>query len=231
LIALLRKHRQDLATRANWIIDVRDNDGGNDDTYYPLLPWLLPDEREDVGAEWLSTPANIEGQEKVCASVGSDDSQCKAYVARAVKRMRSVASGSYVAQEDGAAIHYLRVENLEPQRPARVAVLIDSGCGSSCEEFLLTVRQSFNVKLLGRRSHGSLDYSNLRPHELPSGERILRYAVSRSQRLPELPVDVAGVQPDILLPKPADESARQDEVLRVRRWLEGGSLSPEGRAQ
>jgi hypothetical protein len=31
-------------------------------------------------------------------------------------------------------------------------VLIDSPCGSSCEEFLLAVRQSFNVKLVGQPS-------------------------------------------------------------------------------
>jgi hypothetical protein len=29
-------------------------------------------------------------------------------------------------------------------------VLIDNMCGSSCEQFLLTVRQSFSVKLVGR---------------------------------------------------------------------------------
>ncbi len=28
---------------------------GDDTTYYPLLSWLMPDEREDVGAEWLAT--------------------------------------------------------------------------------------------------------------------------------------------------------------------------------
>ena len=113
------------------------------------------------------------------------------------------------------------------RRPTRVAVLVGHQCGSSCEEFLLAVRQSFQVKLLGRPSHGSLDYSNLRPHRLPSGERLLLYATSRSNRLPDLPIDVAGVQPDIYLPEPADEVARTREVLRVQRWLEMGSLIDE----
>jgi hypothetical protein len=79
-------------------------------------------------------------------------------------------------------------------------------------------------KVLGRPSHGSLDYSNLRPHRLPSGERLLLYATSRSNRLPDLPIDLAGVQPDIYLPEPADEVARTREVLQVQRWLEQGSL-------
>jgi hypothetical protein len=226
LVELLARHHKQLAARTHWIIDVRDNDGGDDSTFYPLLPWLMPDEREEVGAAWLVTAANIEGQEKACALFAPGDQDCEQSLAEAVKRMRAASPGSYVQQQDGPAIHFLRAEKLEPHRPTRVVVLIDSPCGSSCEEFLLAVRQSFNVKLVGRRSHGSLDYSNLRPRLLPSGERMLMYAISRTNRLPGLPVDVAGVQPDIYLPEPSDKKARANEVLQVRRWLEGGSLTP-----
>jgi len=226
LVALLERNRKLLIGRANWIIDVRDNDGGDDSTYDALLAWLMPDQREDVGAEWLSTPANIEGHQEFCRIREPGDQQCQEFHAEAVERMRSVPPGTYVAQEPGPDVQYLRVDTLERRRPRRVAVLIDRRCGSSCEEFLLTVRQSFNVKLLGRRSRGSLDYSNLCPHTLPSGERVLWYATSRSKRLPDLPVDVAGIAPDIYLPRPADETARADEITRVRRWLEGGSLAP-----
>lgn len=230
LVTLLAQHRKALAARSNWIIDIRDNDGGNDSTYYPLLPWLMPDEREDVGAEWLATPANIEGQEKACALFGSDDKQCQTYMDEAVKRMRTVAPGSYVPQESGPVVRFVRVAKPEPHRPARVAVLVDRRCGSSCEEFLLTVRQSFNVKLLGRRSHGSLDYSNVRPHELPSRARVLLYATSRSSRLPGLPIDGAGVQPDIYLPAAANDGGRENEILQVQKWLEGGSLAAAGQS-
>jgi C-terminal processing protease CtpA/Prc len=176
-------------------------------------------------AAWLVTAANIEGQEKACALFAPGDKGCEESLAEAVKRMHAASPGN-VQQEDGPPIHFVRAEKLEPHRPARVAVLIDSPCGSSCEEFLLAARQSFNVKLVGRRSHGSLHYSNLRPRLLPSGERMLMYAISRTNRLPGLPLDVAGIQPDIFLPEPTDRKARADEVLQAQRWLEGGSLAP-----
>lgn len=213
-----------MAWHPYWVIDVRSNGGGSDSTYYPLLPWLLRGEREDIGAEWLATPANIEGQEQVCTLFAPADAECKSYMADVVRRMRAAPSGTYTPQEDGAAISFKPVDSLKLQRPIQVAVLVGHHCGSSCEEFLLAVRQSFHVKLLGRPSHGSLDYSNLRPHRLPSGERLLLYATSRSNRLPDLPIDLAGVQPDIYLPEPADEVARTREVLQVQRWLEQGSL-------
>lgn len=226
LIKSIAQHRQELIAHTNWIIDVRGNDGGNDDTYYPLLSWLVPGEREDIGAEWLATPANIEGEQQVCALYSPGDKECERVSADAVRRMKSVGTGSYVQQEDSPVVQYIRAEKSEPRRPGRVAVLMDNRCASSCEEFLLTVRQSFAVKLIGRPSRGSLDYSNLRPHILPSGERVLRYAISRSERLPDLPVDLSGVQPDIYLPGPLNSEARADEVLQVQHWLEGGSLAP-----
>ena len=41
-----------------------------------------------------------------------------------------------------------------------------------------------------------------------------------------MPIDGIGVQPDILLPSPADDGEREEEIMRVQRWLEGGSLRP-----
>jgi len=140
--------------------------------------------------------------------------------------MEGATTGTYVSQEAGPDIRYQRVAHLESGRPSRVAVLFDRGCGSSCEEFLLAVRQSFDVKLVGRPSHGSLDYSNLRPHELPSHERILWYATSRSDRLPDFPVDLMGIQPDIFLPDRGSQKGGDGEVRQVQRWLERGVLAP-----
>ena len=225
---LLDTHRAVLAARPNWILDVRRNSGGSDSTYTPLLQWISSDEMVSLGAEWLSTPANIEGQEKVCALLSPGDQACVDFAAEAVSQRRTVKPGEYVPQESGDLISYTRVSTPEPRRPARVAVLVDHDCASSCEEFLLAARQSFHVKLIGRNSEGALDYSNLRLHALPSGVRQLQYATSRSARLPQLQVDLGGIMPDIYLPPPKDEAGRAEEIVRVQRWLEGGSLRPGG---
>ena len=224
--ALLDTHRAVLAARPNWIIDVRRNAGGSDSTYAPLLQWISSDEMVSVGAEWLSTPANIASQEKICALVAPGDQDCIDFATQAVKQMRTVKPGDYVPQGNDELISYTRVSAQEPRRPARVAVLMDSECASSCEEFLLAARQSFHVKLIGRNSEGALDYSNLRLHALPSGVRELQYATSRSARLPHLQVDLGGIMPDIYLPPPKDEAGRAQEIVRVQRWLEGGTLRP-----
>ncbi len=226
LIALIQAYREELEGHPNWIIDVRGNPGGGDSSYGPLLPWLMADEVASASAEILATPANLEGWIRVCSLDGHVDSECEKALRDPIARMRKAEPGTYVAMEDGGAMSYGRIERLEPHRPARVAILIDGGCGSSCEEFVLAARQSFQVKLVGQHTNGSLDYSNLRPRDLPSGRRRLWYATTRSTRIPGLMVDVAGVPPDIYLPFERGEDARQEEVRRVQSWLEGGSLAP-----
>jgi hypothetical protein len=228
LISLIKTHHQDLEGHPNWVIDVRGNGGGGDSSYEPLLPWLMPDESANANTEILATAANIEGYTHACAVFAPDDPVCQKFASDAIARMRKGAPGTYVAMEDSGAMAYKRVKPVEPHRPSRVAILIDGGCGSSCEEFVLEARQSFNVKLIGQHTYGSLDYSNLVPHDLPSGRRRLLYATTRSARVPGLMVDVAGVQPDIYLPVEKGEDAKNEEVRRVQNWLEGGSIAPGG---
>ena len=224
---LLTSKRSELKRRRNWIIDIRRNNGGDDSSYAPLLPWIASGERVDVGVEWLSTPANIASQETICALYAPGNASCTAHMAQAATRMRSVQPGQFVAQNADGPMAYAPFSGQAGQ-PARVAVLVDRDCGSSCEQFLLAARQSFRVKLIGRNSGGALDYSNLRIQPLPSGLRQLAYATSRSARLPHLQVDLGGIQPDIYLPPPKDEAGRDDEIVRVQRWLEGGTLRPDG---
>lgn len=221
LKALLAEQRAALESHKYWIVDVRANGGGSDSTYAPLLPWLLDGDYPAHSVEYLVTPANIRAQEGICA-LTSDPASCAETMDPIVRKMRAAAPGSRVLMGE----ERMRIERAparEPQAPARVAVLVDRKCGSSCEQFLLSVRGSFKVKLVGRSSFGSLDMSNMRGHALPSG-RMLYYATTRSTRLPDMRIDGVGIAPDLLLPKPADEAGRAAEVKQVQRWIETGAL-------
>ncbi|MFN9355853.1 MAG: S41 family peptidase [Alphaproteobacteria bacterium] len=205
----------------NWIIDVRDNNGGDDGTYAPITDAVIGNPIFIAGVEFLSTPANIEATAGLCDFYAPGDKNCIAALERLVTAMRAVPPGTY-APHPSLGDTVTRIDPDEPRRkrPARVAVLTDRECGSSCEQFLLAMKQAWNVKLFGRRTTGALDYSNLRPHKLPSGKRLILYATSRSKRLPHLPVDAVGVLPDVFLPPPADDAARTKEIDTVRALIE-----------
>jgi hypothetical protein len=218
---LVAEHRAELVSHKNWIVDVRGNGGGSDSTYEPLLGWLLDGDLRGYRTEYFVTPANIKAQEEICART-SDPAGCSREIDPIVAKMRTAAPGSFVLAGTNR-IEYEKVR-LEAKRPARVAVLTDHGCGSSCEQFVLEARTSYRVKVVGRPTYGSLDVSNLRPHLLPSGRAQLNYATTRTSRLPDMRIDTIGVAPDILLPKPADEAGREAELRIVHRWIEGGTL-------
>lgn len=221
IVKMMADNRKRLERTPNWIIDVRDNNGGDDGTYAPITDAVIGNPIFIAGVEFLSTPANIEATAGLCDFYAPGDKNCIAALERLVTAMRAVRPGTY-APHPSLGDTVTRIDPDEPRRkrPARVAVLTDRECGSSCEQFLLAMKQAWNVKLFGRRTTGALDYSNLRPHKLPSGKRLILYATSRSKRLPHLPVDAVGVLPDVFLPPPADDAARTKEIDTVRALIE-----------
>lgn len=219
MAGLLKRQAKAIDARPNLIIDVRRNGGGSDATFASVLPLIEANLRSDVGAEFLATPANIESSQQSCEVFAPTSQSCLAFMRSVIEAMQAATPGTFVLP-----IGQDRIETIRPasvrRHPRRVAVMIDHACGSSCEEFVLAVRQSFKVKLFGRPTYGSLDYSNLRPHTLPSGRRRLIYATSRSLRLPAYTVDVTGIAPDQVLPAPTDEQAARAEIVYVREVLE-----------
>ena len=216
---VVARNAQNLARHNNLIIDVRGNGGGSDSSFEPLMALTDANPRFLVGAEYLATPANIAGSEAICGLYALDSTTCRAFMKPVLQAMRAGQSGDYVLPANET-----RSTRVEPRRvlirPKRVAVLIDKGCASTCEEFLINVRQSFKVKLFGRTTFGAIDYGNLRPYELPSGKRRLFYATSRSLRLPAQPFEPNGIAPDQFLPAPAAD-AFELEIETVRRVIEG----------
>ncbi len=220
--SIVARHARDIAQRPNLIIDVRGNTGGSDWTYQPLLPLITANTRRDIGAMLLATPANSATNRAACALMAPDSRQCLDATRAASEAMDRAPSGTFIPIPGERAVDVVAPGKVAPS-PRRVAVLVDSRCASTCEEFLLAARQSFKVKLFGQSSARRPRLLELRPFTLPSGKRLLLYATSRSLRLPQFAVDAAGIPPDQVLPVPLDAAAREEEIAEVQRVLESGS--------
>ena len=218
--ALVAAHHREIVSRPYLVVDVRGNGGGSDRSYGPLLPLVAANVTRTPNAEFLATPDNIAASEAVCKLPEVAAADCAKFMAPVIEAMKAAPPGTFVLPTGEHAVD-IDVPRRVLAQPRRIAVLIDGRCGSSCEEFVLAVRQSFKVKTFGRPTAGSLDYSNVRPHDLPSGKRRLFYATSRSLRLPANPIDASGIAPDQLLPAPENEAAFAAEVETVRGVLEG----------
>jgi hypothetical protein len=208
LDSVLAAHHDEIVRTPNLVIDVRGNGGGSDVTYFGLLPLLYTDSIRSVGVSILSTPENIRKFELVLQDTTFPAAQ-KPPIRQLVEQLR--ARPGELVDRGPSARGYDSVLPL----PRRVAVLMDRGCGSSCEQFVLAARDSRKVTLFGDRTAGVLDYANVHALDTPCPHIRLNYATSRSNRLPHDPVDPHGIAPQV--PVPADELF---PVEWVQRWLE-----------
>lgn len=209
---LIAGHRDALASTPNLVIDLRNNGGGSDYVYGPLVPLLYTRPIVTIGMEMRASVDNIALRQEVAERIRIQAPDTAAAI-EAQNRLMRERLGQYV-MPDSQPFEIESHDAVLPF-PRRVAILID-GAGSTGEQFLLLARQSRKVTLFGQRhSAGVLDFANVVSMPTPSGRHILQWATSRSLRLPQDPVDPNGIPPDIRIPEDV-----RDPVRYAAAWLE-----------
>lgn len=209
LDSLIGANRKLLARTPNMIIDVRGNGGGSDVTYYPLKPYLYT---QKVTGDRMQFWATRDNADKFALMGKNKDFPWSwrmygKYMARRLRRHE----GHFVGK---TGTFTERVKQAK-KYPLHVAVLIDGGCASSCEEFVLFARQSKKVTLIGQPTGGVLDYGNLHFIDFPDPRFTIGYPTSRSNRVAAgRPVDNIGIPPAIRLTE-----ADGDWVEWARQYL------------
>jgi len=94
---------------------------------------------------------------------------------------------------------------LTKHSPKEVLILANKMTGSSGENFVMRMKQSKKVKILGTPSYGALDYASARYFEFGCTNYQLLLPTWRAKRLPDYPIDNIGVQPDIYLDKSVED--------------------------
>ena len=210
--SVVAQNRARLLATPYLIIDVRRNGGGWTDAYASIIPLIYTDPIRMPGVEAWASPGNIQAVREMIASPQMPEAM-KAQARKVLERMEAN-PGTYVSFADDSE---KRLDTVFAM-PRRVAIVADKGCLSTCESLLLEARQSAKVTILGTENTGGfLDYGNLRRVDLPSGERRLFMPITRSRRLPRMPLDAIGLAPEVRIPK--DEG---DPIEFARRFLVTG---------
>ncbi len=156
------------------VVDVRGNGGGCDCAYDRLRDLLYTGPVRVAGAEVWATAGAI-AQYEAWAVDPRQAADFRAMIARALPALRRGAGG-WVPLVPAQVYRRPRVL----ARPARVEVLADSGCASSCEDFLAEARQSAKAFVPPEvRTAGATQYGNVRTVPLPLGYG-LRVATTRA---------------------------------------------------
>lgn len=181
----------------NLIIDLQNNGGGSDGSYEKLIPLIYTNPIRVVGMELLSTPLNNIRMEEFAndpeASV--DD---KKWAKDALEKLNKNL-GKFV-NLDSSIVDFETSDTMY-EYPKKVGIIINGGCGSTTEQFILAAKQSKKVKLFGTTTFGSLDISNMFSVKSPCNDLELGYCLSKSFRIPDFTIDGKGLQPDYYLDK------------------------------
>ncbi len=183
--SVIMVHKDRILKTENLIIDIRNNGGGTDLSWFELRPFLYTNPIRTVWVERLSTKQN--NQVFLEYKKEWEYNQLEQHLGEFVNLYnRPIDIYTY------PTIHVY---------PKNVGILIDEGVASAAEQFLLAAKQSKKVKLFGTSTKGELDISNMIFVESPSKEFRLRYGSTRSLRIPGMTIDDIGIQPDYYLDK------------------------------
>ena len=209
---LIKANKKQLKTHPNLVIDCRNNGGGSDITYYPLRPFLYTKPMIFYYVQTYSTTDNNRKYFDLAENKDYPWLWRMAFRKKAKKLERQL--GEYVGKKGT----YRKKMSKKFSYPQNVAILIDDGCASSCEQFILFARQSDKVTLMGENTAGIKDYGNLHTLVFPNKKFRLHYPTTRYSSVDVgKGVDNVGIPPHIRLGKDTE-----DWVEFARVYLEKG---------
>lgn len=179
-----------LNSTPNLVLDLRDNGGGADMCWAPLIPYFYTNPIKTVGNDILATETTISLYKKYL----DDKNLSKEDIEDLNKQIAKMekAKGQWMN-------HFADQTDSSYQRkpfPKKIVILINRWCGSSTEELLLAAKQSSKVVLAGENTIGNLDYSNVVSMPFSCFPYTLYYPTTRSRRLNiHQGIDNVGIAP------------------------------------
>ena len=197
--SLFASNKVNLSKSSNLILDLRNNGGGSDDVYYIISPYLYTQPIKGIGVDMYASNDNIKGWELMLQdpNLPSDN---KAEYQKMVDKLKLKLNQNVNIVED-----YIDSSYTPLLFPKNVVILINEGCASSTEQFLLEAIQSKKVTLMGQNTSGTLDYSNLRESDFCDMPYRLWSPTTRSRRIDiGTGIDGIGIKPNIYLTEKQD---------------------------
>ena len=207
ITTLIKENEHELQNYKKLIIDVRNNNGGNANAFFHLLPYIFSKGEKPNPVipvrEFNCTERNVNlFKQQVEEAVKITDEQATLQMLQETIKLFEQASGQgfvsidfsqYISELDSS----FEGKDLAPEH---VIVLTDYYCASAGDEFVEVCKGSSKVTVLGRATKGITDYSDLLTVQWDE-KFNLYYPFSRLKSKTKIdPVHGKGVQPDIYLP-------------------------------
>lgn len=210
--SILKANEGLLNSTPNLVLDLRDNGGGNDDSWAGLIPWFYTQPITMIGADVWATTTTIAAYKKYLEN--------KDLSKEAVDRIQHQIANMEKAKDQWVKQNDDEIDSSFTPKPfpQKIVILINRWCGSSTEELLLAARQSTKIILVGENTVGNLDYSNIVQVPFSCYPYTLVYATTRSRRLNiHQGIDNVGIAPKYHL---AEKDDWIKEALKIAEQQE-----------
>ncbi|RYU96057.1 S41 family peptidase [Emticicia agri] len=208
---MISSNKQILDNSPNLIIDLRNNPGGDDAAYESLFPYINTSSIVRKGGVFRSTFENTVSVRHELEAIQS----YPAYKERLSPKLQQVLqlmqanSGKFINGPDKE----FRLTSIAPN-PKKVAFLVNKNTASTAEQFILEAKQSKKTIVFGENTKGLADYIEVRDWGMPCYGWRVAFALAKSARLPQNPINNVGIAPDV---KISEKEA--DWVEFVRNYL------------
>ena len=208
----------------NWIIDVRINYGGNDASFHPLLPYLMPVEGVELADSedkmlFNCTDANAErALEDLNQSLEQiQDEQAKQFLNIFKREWGNNRGKGFVEFDFSELLPDTFIKGRK--NPERVVVLSDYMCGSSGDSFVEICKKSSKVVVIGRPTMGLNDYANLISKRWSENFELM-YPTSRLSRIDQgLGMTGKGIKPHMYIPWTPNHITADIDLEKAMEYL------------
>lgn len=178
------------------IIDLRNNTGGTTMAYEPLLPLLYTNPILMPNVDLYCTKDGAVQTKEHIASYIKTPTIDSTYLngLKEIVALEEDSTGLFVAFPQDT----LKFDKVLPY-PKQVGIIINYGCQSAAELFLLNALQSKKVKLFGEHTQGVVDYLDFYPIEL--SEKYQLYVPKSRRVIPKggKKLDGKGIHPNVYI--------------------------------
>jgi len=191
------------------IIDVRNNGGGSDRSYQPLMPLIYTDPFKSDVVDIYNSPANIKAYRDADDRLRQLPTARQDVFKRDREKMERSPANSFIPMGNGTpqTISYPKNSG----KLVKIAVLYNRRCASSCESFLVEVMNSRKTIMIGENSGGYTGYGNVMNITTPCGNTLSWTTIAFRDRWK---YEFVGIPPQYKIPE--DET---DWVEYTRRLL------------
>src|SRR5699024_2036151 len=220
MVDLLKKGKRLIENAENLIIDVRINNGGNDEFYFPLLKYIFDEQLEfkdlfsedeamytnytkrncDLWIETLEEYLEQELEEETINSLRNEIEEDQKYYDTGFREVPEETSYKIEGQV----------------KPENVYIMTDYYCGSSGETFVSNAKKSKKVTIVGRPTMGIMDYFNV--VSVDYGNFEFDYSISKMHE--NSFTYGRGVQPDYYIPWTTEHLGEDRDLLYVQKLIE-----------